>query len=69
METTTIFYGPHQCNMCGDWIVKAAREQGGAEFDWPKEGPYPNTQWVAHVHAQASDGPKPAEPYPTNARV
>ena len=55
-----VFYGPYACENCypdapaipvpSVLIVKAAREQGGAEFDYP-EGPiYPNTVWVPHVH-------------------
>jgi hypothetical protein len=33
--TETIWYGPHACQSCGVTIVKAAREQGGAEFEPP----------------------------------
>lgn len=43
-----IFYGPHPCEKCGRMIVKAARADGGAEYNWPDEGPYPNTGWWRH---------------------
>jgi hypothetical protein len=42
------FYGPHTCDRCGWMIAKVAKEQGGAEFDYPGEGPYPNTKWKLH---------------------
>lgn len=38
-ETTTepenVWYGPHNCEVCGVTIVKASREQGGSEFEPP----------------------------------
>ena len=30
-----IYYGPHACEICGQTIVKQAREEGGASFDPP----------------------------------
>jgi hypothetical protein len=46
----TVFYGPHECARgCGARIVKASREDGGREYDYPVEGPYPNTKWQKHV--------------------
>lgn len=45
-----VFYGPYDCPHCRALICKAAREDGGAEYDYP-EGPiYPNTLWVRHAH-------------------
>lgn len=59
-----VWYGPHACAICGETIVKAARESGGAEFDPPKhlmrvfqrgsescvpEIVYPAI-WTPHVH-------------------
>ena len=43
-----VFYGPHPCEVCGKRIAKAARANGGAAFDFPDEGPYPNTEWRLH---------------------
>jgi hypothetical protein len=45
-----VYYGPHACGVCGVMIVKAAREQGGAEYDAPSGPIYPNTRWRPHVH-------------------
>lgn len=53
----TVFYGPHACkrggaeevDQCGMMIVKEARAEGGVEYDYPTEGPYPNTKWKKHV--------------------
>lgn len=43
-----VFYGPHPCERCGKTICKAARGEGGIEYDYP-EGPiYPNTRWTKH---------------------
>lgn len=30
------YYGPHDCETCGQTIVKQAREDGGAAFDIPE---------------------------------
>lgn len=32
-DHATTFYGPHGCRQCGVLVVKAAREQGGKEYD------------------------------------
>ena len=49
MNDERVFYGPHPCEACGGMICKAARAQGGEEFDYP-EGPiYPNTEWKRHA--------------------
>jgi hypothetical protein len=43
-----IYYGPHECDVCGRTICRVALEQGGDKFDYP-EGPiYPNTEWRKH---------------------
>lgn len=34
-ELSGVWYGPHACEVCGVTIVKAAREDGGAEFEPP----------------------------------
>ena len=53
----TIWYGPHQCSVCGELIVKAAREQGGDEYDAPPSGQlYPNHVWVPHIHGHTRQG-------------
>lgn len=44
------FYGPHPCEVCGALIAKAARDDGGVEFDYPEGIIYPNTTWRLHVH-------------------
>ena len=51
MNIATIWYGPHACEVCGVVIVKAAREHGGAEFNYPVGLTiYPNHAWAPHVH-------------------
>jgi hypothetical protein len=56
-----IFYGPHNCGGCDNLIVKAAVEQGGAEYDAP-EGPiYPNTPWKLHVCSGVKSAPVAAD--------
>jgi hypothetical protein len=63
-----IYYGPHACSVCGETIVKASAEHGGAEFDPPaalmriyQRGAesgnvdivYPQT-WKPHVHGSGT---------------
>jgi hypothetical protein len=72
MTESIVYYGPHACENCYQdalpgqpkpavMICKAAREQGGEEFDYP-EGPiYPNTVWQPHVHRVFAPS-EPAEP-------
>lgn len=43
------FYGPHECGDCGETVVRAAREDGGAAFDVPDGQVYPNTVWQPHA--------------------
>lgn len=51
MNIATIWYGPHACEVCGVSIIKAAREHGGAEFNYPVGLTiYPNHAWAPHVH-------------------
>lgn len=74
MAENTVWYGPHACAVCGVTIVKAAREQGGAEFEAPArlmrafqrgseagdpELVYPMT-WKPHVHAM-TNAPAPTK--------
>ena len=64
MESVRTWYGPHACEVCGVTIIKAAREDGGAEFEPPErlmrvyrrgsesadvDLVYPMT-WKPHVH-------------------
>ena len=30
------WYGPHACSVCGEMIIKAAVDEGGAELDVPE---------------------------------
>ena len=77
-ENISTWYGPHGCRVCGVTIVKAAREDGGAEFEPPdrlmrayRRGceafdvdlVYPMT-WTPHVHAPTWQGigPRPSTP-------
>jgi hypothetical protein len=60
-----IWYGPHACQVCGATIIKAARENGGAELEPPdrlmrifhrgSESSNPDVTypmvWKPHVHA------------------
>lgn len=70
-DQTIVWYGPHHCAECGVTIVKASREQGGAEFEPPdrlmriyyrgaeSSDPsllYPMT-WAPHVHRVPPVGP------------
>lgn len=32
-DYTTVFYGPHDCPACGNLVVRAALEKGGAMYD------------------------------------
>lgn len=43
------YYGPHECPNCGDMIVKAGTEWGGAVFTAPDTPIYPNTEWHPHI--------------------
>lgn len=63
-NSTLVYYGPHECGRCGRLIVKAAREQGGAEYDYPR-GPepiYPNTRWRPHDCPADRTAPSRADP-------
>lgn len=48
LEPDIIFYGPHQCEVCGWRICRVSIEQGGMKFDYPEGIIYPNTNWVVH---------------------
>lgn len=59
-DSTLVYYGPHECGRCGRLIVKAAFEQGGAEFDYPRHDPiYPNTRWTPHACDPADIAARP----------
>lgn len=64
-----IYYGPHECGLCAALIVKAAREQGGATFDMPVDGPYPNTVWGRHTCDPARVAAMPRHARPVSAPV
>lgn len=78
-ENNSVWYGPHECNVCGVTIVKAALEDGGAEFEPPerlirvyRRGSeafdvnlvYPMT-WKAHEHVAVLTGSSPRNATPT----
>jgi hypothetical protein len=49
-DPTIVYYGPHECDECGQMIVRAALERGGQKFDVPEVSfLYPNTLWSPHV--------------------
>jgi hypothetical protein len=58
-----IFYGPYPCERCDKTIVKASRQQGGEEFNYPDGPIYPNTEWKRHDCSgeKASVAPSPQE--------
>lgn len=71
-EINSVWYGPHECAVCGITIVKQAVEAGGAEYEPPdalmrvyRRGAecgnvdvvYPAI-WKAHVHDPKESGPK-----------
>lgn len=35
MNEEIVWYGPHECGVCGVIIIKAALDQGGEEFEPP----------------------------------
>jgi hypothetical protein len=51
-DARAIWYGPHNCSVCGDLVVKMASEQGGLTLDSPQEPIYPNHRWTTHQHSQ-----------------
>lgn len=53
----TVWYGPHQCNGCGETIVKSSLESGGVALDAPHGHHYPNFPWKKHV----CNGPLPLQ--------
>ncbi len=52
----TTWYGPHACAVCGVEIVKASREQGGAEFEPPER--------LMRVFQRGSESSNPDLVYP-----
>lgn len=52
LDPRIVWYGPHACGICGQLIIKAARAQGGAEYNAPSGPVYPNTRYERHVHQQ-----------------
>ena len=48
-DPKTVWYGPHECPVCGSKIVKSSIESGGVMLDAPHDSQYPNHQWNAHV--------------------
>jgi hypothetical protein len=51
-----VWYGPHPCGVCGETIVKAALESGGAEFDVP--------EILMRVYDRGSEARNPGLVYP-----
>lgn len=47
-EDNKPFYGPFSCDVCDRMIVRASSESGGAMYDQPLGGAYPNTIWQKH---------------------
>ena len=43
-----VWYGPHECNGCGQTIVKASTHDGGMSLDAPHGHHYPNHKWTEH---------------------
>lgn len=43
-----VWYGPHECNGCGQTIVKSSIESGGKSLNAPHNHHYPNHKWVEH---------------------
>ena len=44
-----VWYGPHQCNGCGETVVVLSRQQGGLALNAPHNHNYPNHVWEEHV--------------------
>ena len=44
-----VWYGPHECPVCGMKIVKSSIESGGIVLDYNHDCSYPNHQWKQHV--------------------
>lgn len=55
LPNKTIFYGPHECDICGKTICKTAIEQGGEAYDYPSGIIYPNTEWKKHSCGDLKD--------------
>lgn len=55
-ELNATWYGPHACAVCGVTIVKAAREQGGAEYEPPDQ--------LMRVFARGAENGNPDLVYP-----
>lgn len=56
-----VFYGPHACARgCGVTICKAAKDEGGKEYDYPEGIIYPNTRWKKHVCSKTEAAPAEA---------
>jgi len=48
-DADIIWYGPHNCNKCGNIIIKSAHQQGGVELDAGDfNHNYPNWKWTLH---------------------
>lgn len=55
LSNKTIFYGPHECDVCGKTICKVSKDQGGEEYDYPTGIIYPNTEWKKHSCGDLKD--------------
>lgn len=57
-DPAIIWYGPHQCNKCGQIIVKSSFESGGLALDaGDYEHHYPNFPWKRHDCSGVNKGP------------
>ncbi len=45
---SVVWYGPHECNICGGIIIKSSFETGGLMLDAPHDHHYPNHKWTVH---------------------
>lgn len=55
-DEATIWYGPHQCEACGEWIVRAELARGGEKFDPPAH--------LFRVFQRGAESGNPAVAYP-----
>ena len=61
-----IWYGPHQCNMCGNTIVQSSYQQGGVQLDASDiNHNYPNYEWQLHKCSPPIPDEFPKPPFTT----
>ena len=47
-DKSVVWYGPHECEGCGECIIKSSVETGGVALDSPHNHHYPNHEWRLH---------------------